>query len=403
MYAAGNPGDVSCQVLINGNDVTHLLRRLAVFEDIKKPYTVIQGLLFDYGNSLNGIPIQGNATLQATFFQPPDQTPQYTGTWILSTVKVHKASEGMKTVFWSFQGYSPQMFVLPRVQKSYQEVPMSSVVSDLVTNYLPGLIKPLIVRAPSMNMAGNVNMPYVVNNQQPFSAIRAAMQASASAVDPSSVYVLFENLTNMVLDTVQNLINNPISGGPTYWQRLNGQSFLNDPQAIQSSIISYHKDDMIDTTAMIQASSQDIATYDIFGQAFQAATSAIAGGVGSAFGGAASSVSSIMYNMFRPPTYAQQIAAPRRIMAAQADAQSVTAQVLLNPALTVGTQVTLNLLGSVGDVQSADFSPYPGLQDWQSGNFLIQETRHDVALNLGGRLQGTTTVRGIPPTVTQLQ
>jgi hypothetical protein len=282
------------------------------------------------------------------------------------------------------------MFSLPRIQKSYGEMPQSSVTADLI-NMLPGKIKSLIVRAPSKNMAGNQHMPYLVKNRQIFDAINKSMQASASAVDKSSVYLLFENRTNLVLDTLEHLIASPMGNGGTYWERRLGGNFIADSGLpSQQMIITYQKDDMLDTTALIQAGSQGTSYFDLFGQGFQAVTSAIGGGSGG--GGAASGINQLILNNFRPPNFAKDIAAPRKVMGAQGDSQSVSAQVPLNPALTVGSQVTLNFVGAIGDVQQ---TPNP---DWQSGNFLIQETRHDIGVHLG-RMQGTTTVRGIPQTI----
>lgn len=391
MVTAPNPGDCDVICTINGFDVTAQLRQLVVFEDIKKPYVVIQGLVADNADLINRVPIKTNATLQATFYQSPDQTPQYSSTWILSIVKVHRPSDSLRSTYFSFQGYSPHMFSLPRIQKSYGEIPMTGVVADLI-NQLPGKIKSLIVRAPAKNMAGNMNMPYLVKNRQIWDAVKKAMQGSASSTDLSSVYLLFENRTNLVLDTLEHLIQSPMPNGSqigSYYEKRLGGNFLGDTQSQQNMIISYHKDDMLDTTALIQAGSQDTAYFDLFGQGFQALLTSFGGGGG---GGKASGISQLVLNNFRPPNFAKDIAAPRKTMAAQADSQSVTAQVAMNPALTVGSAVTLNFVGAIGDVQQTP------IDDWQSGNFLIQETRHDVIMSYG-RMQGSTTVRGVPQSI----
>lgn len=394
MPVSGNPGDIQISAIINNVNVTPQLRNVAVFEDIKKPYTIVQALLYDSVDLLNRIPIQQNAQLSLAFGQAPDQ-PLYSGTWILTTVKVHRSSENYRATYWSLQGYSPHMLAIPRVQQSFQSVPMSSVVQTLITQ-LPGLIKPFIVRAPSMNMAGNQHAPYVINNQQTFSAARTAMLGSASAVDASSAYTLYENQQALVLDTLEHALVNPMSFGGNFFQAQLGTDFYNDPAILSHTILSYSMDDRLDTTALIQAGAQQVSTFDLFSQNFTSALSSIGSFVSAIGSGNASGASQIIYNMLRPPTYAQNYASQRATVAAQFDSSSVTVEVPLNTGVTVGSQVKFNIVGALGDLQVPSSPNTDYLSQFPC---LAAEVRHGLSVNLGQKIAGSTTIKGVPQTV----
>ena len=387
MGNAPNPGDTNLyEATLNGVDIRGQIRNLSIFEDLKKPYSIVQLLIFDTTDIINNLDFDGSATFNVSFGQAPDQDP-YVGTFIMSTINQAKVAENFRVKAYQMQGYSPQMFSLSRIQKAYRDMPMTDVITDLVGNL--NLAKPFKNRAPAMNMAGNQNMPWMVNGQQVFQAIRNAMLASSSSVDSSSAYILFENRYNLVLDTLENMLNNPVSSGAAFWQRHLGTDFLNDPMLQQSTLITYHAEKMLDTTSMVQAQSQGTRTFDLFSHGFEDVSSLLQGAAGIFFGGQGgkqTSFNSIPYNSLRPPTYAQQYSSKRRTMASQFDTTSLTIHVPLNPLVTVGTQVNLHLFGALGDIQD---QPNP-----QDGSIIITENRHTVDF-MRSRMQGTTTSKGI--------
>jgi hypothetical protein len=238
-----------------------------------------------------------------------------------------------------------------------------------------GVRKGLDIRATAMNMAGNKHMPYNVNGIQIMKAIRSALMHSASSKDSSSAFTLFENRTSMVLDTLENMLNSR-SGGPQYVQRVLGSDFLRDVARQQYTIISWREDARVDMTARQQDFTQVTKAFDLFSTKTQTTGDSNP-----------STYASIPYNSIRPPTFAKDYMQKRSTKAGEADSQAITIKVPLNPALTVGTGVSISIQAPLGDTESAAPDPI-------SGDFLIAETRHDVDLSKR-RMQGTSTIRCI--------
>jgi hypothetical protein len=82
-------------------------------------------------------------------------------------------------------------------------------------------------------------------------------------------------------------------------------------------------------------------------------------------------------------------------MAAAFDQQSLTAQVFLNPDLTVGGGVNAMTMAPLGDTNN----PVPSQV---SGALLMTEVRHCINLDRVTRPQGTTTFKGVKGTTLSL-
>lgn len=377
MGLAFNPGDVTIPEAMLGGaagsvDIARRISKLSVFEHILKPYTAVTLEILDQTNIIQNVGLDGLNTFEATFSQPL-QDPQYSGTWLLTSIEKSRSLQNMRTTAYTAQGYSNHMFNLTKVQKAYRDQPMHQVVADLVG--MLGASKGLDVRATAKNMAGNKHMPYNVNGTQIMKAIRGAMLHSASAKDDSSAFTLFENRTSLVLDTIENMLNNN-SGGPTYTQRVLGTDFLRDVALQQYTIISWREDARVDMTTRQQDFKQATKAFDVFSTKLQTTGD-----------NPASTYASIPYNSIRPPSYAKDYMSKRSTKAGEADSQSITIKVPLNPSLTVGTGVTIDIQAPLGDTDQSS-------QDPISGPFLIAETRHDVDMSKR-RMQGTTSIRCI--------
>lgn len=385
MPVTGSPGDVNLyEAMLGGSfggvDISKRLLNMSVFHDVRKPYSSVVLTVQDSSGMLNGLQLDGTQTFRTSFGQPPDQPP-YEGEWVLTSIEKVRSTQNQRTEYFTATGYSPHMLNLKRVQRSFRDVPMHSAIETLVREVLRPS-KPLRVAAPARNMTGDRRMPYTINGQQVFKAIRHLMLGSASAVDQSSAYVLFERHRELVLDTLENM-SRAAGAGPTYYQQQLGADFLGDQARQQWTILAAREESRADAAVTAQDTVQSVNIADVFSGAFQDLTKVFGGQ------GDPSSVANVIYNSMRVPTFMQDVLAARRRVAGQFDQQALTLTVLLNPALDVGGGVNAEMSAPAGDTSDSSV-------DRVSGPLVITQLRHTVDLTKrepGTGPQGTTSFR----------
>ena len=373
-----NPGDVVIQECMLGGalgqvDVRARVHSFSVFEHILKPYTSIVMKVIDNADIINtNVGLDGTNTLKLSFSQPT-QDP-YVGNWTLTSVEKARNLQSQRTAVYTLVGYSNHMLKHPKVQKSYRDIPATSVAQDLITNFL-GPNKPLVIGAPARSTVGNKHMPYNVNGIGIHKAIRSVLLRAASSVDESSAYLWFENQHSMIIDTLENLMGK-VAGGPKYIQRPMGQNFAIDVALQQFTILRLREENRTDQSDSVLYKKQATNTFDFFSNKFQKGET-----------NQATTYLNIPYNIMRPPTFAAQFLNKRKEVAGKFDSQSVTIEVALNPELTVGEGFAVDTLAPSGDTDLA-------LPDLIAGNLLASEVRHTVNMTKE-RMQGTTTVKGV--------
>lgn len=375
-----NPGDVQLRNFtlsgINGSvDVRRSIKDFSVYENIKTPYTTIVATIVDTNDILNtNVGLDGiNNTLVASFSQFGQHI--YDGTWAIIAVEKGRNLENQRAAEYKITGYSPHMTKFPKVQKSFKDVPATDVAAALIGQYLSPL-KGLSIGAPARSMVGNSMMPYNINGVQIHKAVRSVLARAASTVDSSSAYVWFENQFNMVIDTLENLMNHAVSSQvATFYQRPMGQNFLTDVAIQPFIILTMKEDSRVNSAATVLDNQNATNTLDIFSSAFNKGKT-----------GGATSYLNIPYNILRPPTFLADVLGKRKNMAGKFDSQSATIQVSLQTDLTVGLGFNIETLAPAGDTDNA-------VLDDISGPLLATEVRHTVQLNKS-KMQGMTTVKG---------
>ncbi len=374
-----SPGDVILQDFTMSGaagsvDIRARVMNFSIYENIKTPYISIVAKIKDNTDMLNqNLGLDGTNNLTISFSQP-GQKP-YKGTFRIMEVEKGRTLQNQRTAEYTITGYSPHMTNQPKVQKAYKEVPATQVANDLIENILKPA-KKLIINAPSKGLVGNKDMPYNVNGVNIHKAIRSVLSRAASIKDVSSAYVFFENQTNMVIDTLENLMKQAMAGnGPTFYQRPMGLDFLNDVAIQPFIILAMREESRASATDNILNEKQATNIFDLFSNQFQKGQTKDA-----------ATYLNIPYNMLRPPTFIANFLNQRKKIAGQFDSQSATIQVSLNTDLTVGSGFVINTIAPVGIMDTA-------VPDRISGPMLATEVRHTVLLTQQ-RMQGMTTVRG---------
>lgn len=377
MAGGFNPGDVVIQKFrLSGVDVASRIKSFSVYESVMKPYTALQATIVDSADMLNrGIALDG-VELDVSFSQP-GQNP-YSGKFVVTSIEKGSGMENLRTATYTLTGYSRHMLKFPRIQRAYRDVTGTDIASDLVSSYLSP-DKPLDVRDPSRGVFGDRHMPYNVNGVQVFKAIRSVLERAVSASNDASAYVFFESSKNMVIDTLDAMLDRALSSPVAkYFQRPLGRDFLLDQVLQNFVILSYQEESRTDRTDRVQAENQQVNPFDMFSHVNPRTNV-----------GQKSSMSTIMniaYNTFRPPTYLSKSLAARKVTASNFDSQSLTVHVPLNPAITVGEGFEVEILAPAGDTNRRVVDPV-------SGPLLTTEVRHSVDLT-ESRMQATTTIRG---------
>jgi hypothetical protein len=379
-----SPGDIivnACYISGDGGwvDISRRIRSFQVFENLQKPYSSVQMVVVDNTGLMDQNVILNGHNFLTLSFQNPGQAP-YQNTWAITSVENSENTQNLRTKIYTMTGYSVHMLSLPRVQKSYKDMTPTSVISDLVGTYLSPL-KGFSVRDPSRGMIGSSLMPFNINGQQIFAAIKNVMNQSASTSNDSSAYALFEDSKSLVLDSLQNILNTGLSNPvATYIQRPLGQDFIRD-QALQAYVILNLKENSrVDRTSSLQAETQATRTYDIFAHGFASAAANFGGGTG-----AASTYQNLTYNIMRSPSFAKVFAAPRKWIASIFDGQSVTVQVPFNSDLTVACGFIVQTISAAGDLDIATL-------DRLAGPVVATEVCHNVRLDRK-KMQGITICR----------
>lgn len=375
--SSSQAGDIQIhRAMLSGSalsvDIARKIRNLSVFHTVMKPYSMVEATIQDDTDILNhNVGLVGNNTFSVAFSQPGQM--HYEGNWVITSIEKSKALGNQRAVYYNITGYSPHMMNLEKVQRSFRNIPMTDAISRIVNEILSPE-KPLNILAAAKNLTGDKNMPYNINGVQVFKAIRQLMLGSASAVDESSAYVLYETHKKLVLDTLENMLTR-VGQGPTYYRKPMGVDFLSDQAKMQFNIIAYREDSRADKSESI-GENQSTRVFDIFSNIFNATP----------FGdGKPVEFASLAYNSMRVPSFAQDFMAKRRKIAGQFDSQSITAQVPLNTELDVGEGVNVELLAPLGDTNEPKLASI-------SGPLLIVELRHTLNLGQPG-IQGVSTFR----------
>ena len=374
-----NPGDVLLyELTISGLagyvDIRTSVKDFSIYENIKTPYTSIVLTVIDRNDILNNnVGLDAVNNLVTVSFSQPGQHI-YTGTWQVFAVEKGQNLENQRAVEYTITGYSPHMRNIPKVQKSFKEQSTTDVAAALINQYLRPS-KPLIINAPGRSTVGNSIMPYNINGQQIFKAIRAVLGRATSTVDNSGAYVFFENQFNMVIDTLANLLSNAqASQVATFYQRPMGVNFLTDVAIQPFIILAMREEARVNLADTAQFDNTATNTIDLFSSAFQkGATSG------------ASMYYNLPYNILRPPTFLADQMANRGKVAGQFDSQSATIQVSLQTDCTVGLGVNVESLAPPGDTNQV-------VLDEIAGPLLITELRHTVMLDKN-KMQGMTTMK----------
>lgn len=357
-------------------DIRRRVKNFSIYENIKTPYTCIVATIVDNADILNtNLGLDGvNNTLTVAFSQVGQHI--YDGSWLIMAVEKGRTLENQRTAEYTITGYSPHMALSPIVQQSFTSQTATDVASSLISQYLSPA-KGVVVNAGSRSMMGNQMMPYNINGQSIHKAIRSVLSRAASTTDTSSAYVYFENQYNIVIDTLENLMNNALSNQVSkFYQRPLGQDWLRDV-AIQPFIILAMKEEArVDSTSNVLSGVQATNMIDLFSSAFTKGST----------GGAATYLN-IPYNILRPPTFLQNVLAARKSVANKFDSQSATIQVSLATDVTVGLGINVQTLAPAGDTDTA-------VPDSISGPLLAIEVRHTVDMT-ENKMMGISTIRGV--------
>lgn len=377
MAGGFNPGDVVVQKFsLGGVNIAARVQSFSIYESVLKPYTAFQATIVDNADMLNqGVAVDG-VELDLSFSQP-GQDP-YVGKFVVTSIERGNSMENLRTATYTLTGYSRHMIKFPRIQRAYRDVTGTDIATDLISSYLSP-DKPLLVRDPSRGIMGDRHMPYNVNGVQVFKAIRAVLERSVSLSNDASAYVFFENGKNMIIDTLDAMLDYALANPVVkYIQRPLGRDFLLDQVLQNFVILSYQEDSRTDRTDRVQAENQQINPFDVFSHANPRTN------IGQK--NSMSTIMNIAYNTFRPPTYLAQSLGPRKTTASNFDSQSITIHVPLNPEVTVGEGFEIEILAPAGDTNQRVIDPI-------SGPLLATEVRHSVDLTVT-RMQATTTVKG---------
>lgn len=377
-----NPGDVQVQrCMLTGSggsvDISLRLKTVSVYENILKPYVAIDLEILDSGDILNhNVGLDGNNTLDISFSQP-GQEP-YTGMFTLTSVEKAKNAQNLRTTQYNLSGYSRHMTKFPRIQKAYRDKTATSIVSDLIENFLSP-DKPLVIGDPSKGVLGNQHMPYNINGVQVHKAIRSTLGRAVSAKNIASLYTFFEDHKNMVVDTMDNLLERAKSSPvATYIQRPMGTNWPADMVLQNFIILGMREEARVDLTTQVQHENQKVQPFDVFGLKFDPKDIGDKKKV--------STYLNLAYNVLRPPTQLAKAMPERAKRAGEFDTQALTIHVALNPGVTVGKGFAVETLAPAGDTDTA-------VRDKVSGVLLATEVRHTLDLTRN-RMQGTTTIRG---------
>jgi hypothetical protein len=376
-----NPGDVVLRDFtisgIGGSvDIRRRVKDFSVYENIKTPYTTIVATIIDTTDILNtNVVLDGvNNSLTASFSQPNQHI--YDGQWQIIAIEKGRNLENQRAAEYKITGYSPHMTKFPKVQKSFKEVPATGVAASLINEYLSPL-KGLVIGAPARSIVGNSMMPYNINGVQIHKAVRSVLTRAASTSDTSSAYVWFENQFNMVIDTLENLMNKAQgSQVATFYQRPMGQNFLLDVARQPFIILAMKEESRANAAESSLDNKNAINTLDLFSSAFSKGKT-----------GGATSYMNLPYNILRPPTFLKSVLDARKTMAGKFDSQSATIQVSLQTDVTVGLGINIETLAPAGDTDEA-------VLDSISGPLLATEVRHTVQLNKQ-KMQGMSTIKGV--------
>lgn len=381
MFAGFNPGDVvlrdfSLSGIGGSADVRNRIKDFSIYENIKTPYTTIVATIVDTTDLLNtNMVLDGvNNTLTVAFSQPGQHI--YDGTWAILAVEKSRNLENQRAAEYKITGYSTHMTKFPKVQKSFKETPATAVAAALIGQYLSPQ-KSLDIGAAARSIVGNKMMPYDINGVQIHKAVRSVLARAVSTKDTSSAYVWFENQFNMVIDTLENLMNKAnASQVAKFYQRPMGGHFLTDVAIQPFIILAMREDSRVNSAESVLDSKNAINTLDLFSSAFKKGQT-----------GGATSYMNIPYNILRPPTFLASALSERKNVAGKFDSQSATIQVSLQTEVTVGRGIYVETLAPAGDTDKA-------VKDSISGPLLATEVRHTVTMNKQ-KMQGMSTIKGV--------
>jgi hypothetical protein len=377
-----NPGDIeirNCNLGGSGGgvDIVSKIHSFSIFENIKKQYTSIEMSIIDNTDLLhNGMVDINSSSIQLSFGQP-GQRP-YVGDWAIMSAEKSRNLGNQRTAMYKLVGYSWHMTRHPKVQRSYVNQTATNIVSDLIGSYLSPQ-KGLLLGAPSVGLLGNENKPYNINGIQIHKAIRSTLLKAVSGADPSSAYVFFENQFNMVVDTLQNMVQTQSGNGPTFYQRPMGKDFLRDVAIQPFIMLNFKEEARMNRPSTIQGENQATNVVDHFSNFFKKGAT-----------GGASTYNNMHVDGLAPPNLLSQVMAARRRVAGNFDSQSITVHVALNTDVTVGRGFTVEVQAPRGDLND-DAVKLASV----SGPLLATEVRHTVMLDQRQKMTGTTTAKGV--------
>lgn len=381
--AGFGPGDVIIhKALLSGSggnvDITSKIETISAYEDITKPYTSVVVEVRDTNDILNwNVGLDGENKLTISFGQP-GQDPWTGNQMIVTSVEKTKTTENPRIAIYNLSAYSSHMNKFPKVEKSFKYKQGPNIVQDLINEFLKPN-KPVKIGDQGRGILGNEKIPFVLPGISIHKAIRTTLLNSAAASHLSSAWVVFENNKNLVVDHLEQLLTKA-KGSPvaTYYQRPTGVNWIKDMTLQNFIILAIRENARVDATSSMLNDKVAAQPLDVFSNFFQRTN--IGGGLPESF-------LNILYNSMAPPSHMKDVIPARKKFVANIEGQSITIQVALNPALTVGAGVGVQTLSPMGDTNISR-------PDKISGNHMIIETCHTVRVTQK-RMQGISTILAV--------
>ena len=186
-------------------DITPMVHVAKMYENIFIPFNTCELLISDIGDILNRYFLQGLEAVTITFTDITRLEEPYQKLFqIILCEDVTYTSESImfNRKVYKLYGVSLHKFIdsTKTVQKYYEETNTSSIVEDILTNYL--LLPP-----DSLSIDTNTTqIKYTAPNLSPLNTINSLLKLSVSTEYTSSSYVCFENESGIHYKTVEQLI-----------------------------------------------------------------------------------------------------------------------------------------------------------------------------------------------------
>lgn len=334
-----SPGDVIVSsIMITGAkgsmEVMDLVQQLDVFNDLMIPGMNCSIVIIDPANLHWLLPLVGNETLDLNYHTPGLKS--FVHKFAITTIEDAKHSTALRVKAYKITAVAIEVYTNKKtlVDKSYNTT-KDQIVSDVFKKYLVSG-KPLVTEATQGVQE------YIITNERPFDAINKIRKRSSSVANPSSTYLMFEDLIGYNYVTMEKLFKGPIVG-------IYDNSDVGGPTRVTFwTILGYNVPELLNMTMKIGqgAFGSTVKNIDFKTLLFGTGPFSIGspqGGPGGT-GGVAGLSSFIPNDLTRPPTYIDQFIVKQRAFLAQVDQIKLHLKIFGNSTLCVGQQITVNLI-----------------------------------------------------------